>query len=177
VSEVGWEYRFAERFALAYAAACLAIEAGILPWTRRQALGAIVGCYHDARAAIPDTAALLTNALARVRETLAAKNELVDLRRADSRRTSARQLHQAHGFIKEDRQAGLFYALKREAFERLVEPLPAELVLRYLHSQGYLLTTEGRRSLWRQILVKGLSDVRQPHACIFQAFVTTQRSS
>jgi hypothetical protein len=173
VSELGWEHRFAERFALAYAAASLAIEAGILPWTRRQALGAIVGCYHDARAAIPDTAALLTDALARIRETLASDEKLVDLRGASHKRVPAEQLRRAHGFIKENRDAGIFYALKRAAFERLVRPLPPELVLRQLKRDGHLLTTRGRRSSWKQIMVKGLNDAKQPHACILEAFVTT----
>jgi hypothetical protein len=134
VPDKGWERRFAERFALAYAAACVAIKAGILPWTRQQALDAIAACYHDARGAVPDTAAQLAKVLARIRRTLTAKRKLVDLRQPG--RASVKQLQRAHGFIKYAKGGGVLYVLKRQAFERLVAPLPAELVLRHLQEKG-----------------------------------------
>jgi hypothetical protein len=46
VPDEGWEQRFAMRFALAYAAAGLAIRFKVLPWRERQVLDAIVECYR-----------------------------------------------------------------------------------------------------------------------------------
>jgi hypothetical protein len=87
-----------------------------------------------------------------------------------------RLLRHARGFIKEASGSGVFYALKREAFERLVRPLPSDLVLRQLERDGHLLTTRGRRSPWKQILVKGLNNAKQPYACLSKAFVTARSS-
>ena len=56
-------------------------------------------------------------------------------------------------------------------FERLVGTAPVELVLRRLQRDGYLLTTKNRRSLYKQVLVKGLDDDRRPYACIREAFL------
>ncbi|CAO3449079.1 DUF927 domain-containing protein [Azospirillum largimobile] len=54
VSTDSWERRYASRFALAYAAACLAIAAKIVPWQREEALEALVDTYQAARAVPKD---------------------------------------------------------------------------------------------------------------------------
>jgi hypothetical protein len=52
-------------------------------------------------------------------------------------------------------------------------PAP-DLVLRQLERDGHLVTTRGRRSPWKQILVQGLNNAKQPYACLFKAFVTAR---
>lgn len=116
----GWERRFAERFALAYAAARLAADLEILPWTQDQTFQAINTCYKAARGAIQDEGAMLREVLARVQASLAAERRLIDLRSDTAKSPSPKELRQARGFIKEGADGGVFYALKRKAFERLV---------------------------------------------------------
>ena len=175
VPDAGWEQRFAARFALAFAAADLASMLGILPWRKQQTLDAIVGCYRAARGAVPDAGALLEQALGRVREVLSAGEGLVDLRPTNGERPTVEELRRARAFIKHDPDGATFYAIKREEFERLAAPLSAERVLQRLQRDGYLVTTK-RRSLWKQVAVKGFDAPKQPYACVRETFLTAGTS-
>ena len=48
----GWEERFAKKFAIAYAADMLAIDAGILPWPRDWPFKDVMRCYRRAQAGL-----------------------------------------------------------------------------------------------------------------------------
>lgn len=56
VPEDGWERRFAQRFALAYAAIGLAHTLGLLSWTRAEAFAAVGAIYRRAREVVPQPA-------------------------------------------------------------------------------------------------------------------------
>ncbi|MFL5334827.1 MAG: hypothetical protein ACJ8H8_16960, partial [Geminicoccaceae bacterium] len=124
------------------------------------------------RGAIPDTEARIDEALARLRKLLAGKDGLADLRPSAGKRPRTERLKAAAGFLKSDPKAGDYVAVRREVFEAAVAPLPVALVLERLQRDGQLLTTPGRRGLWRQVLVQRLGAKRLPCACISAAFIT-----
>jgi putative DNA primase/helicase len=175
VPDQGWERRFAERFGLVYAAIRIATKMGILPWTQHQALEAVVSCYRAARGAISDAEGTLQKALADLREALATGDELklIDLRQAPRKRCrSVDELEEVDGFIRRDPQDGTFYALTSEAIKRVLGPKVTPHVLKRLQGNGHLLTTAGRTSLLKQVLVKEFGPKKRPYACIRAAFVT-----
>ena len=71
VSTDGWELRFASRFALAYAAARLALVFELLPWSKEFALEVIEKAYRSARSAVETKAELHTRGLDRIFEFVA----------------------------------------------------------------------------------------------------------
>jgi hypothetical protein len=68
VPGTGWERRISSKFALAYAAGVLAIEAGILPWSKRLVRGCCVSAYRSARSHLETDDDMMKVALKRLQQ-------------------------------------------------------------------------------------------------------------
>lgn len=141
VPDIGWERRFAQRFAIAYAAGRLGIEHGILPWKKKQLLAAILDVYRAARAAIPDLEQKVDGAIATIADRLRSKKRLRDLR-PGADRTRHPSVADADGFIKADPSDAnvVMYAIKPKALKR------------WLGADEDLVRWVGRRLLEREML-------------------------
>jgi putative DNA primase/helicase len=105
--------RTSSRFATVFAAGCLAIAYGILPWSKRRLLAAILECHlaglrqlaHASRAGEPTEASLRAKLVGYLREN---RGSFVDLE--DRRPRLGRVgLEDATGYLGTDTEAGWFY--------------------------------------------------------------------
>lgn len=152
----GRDWRFAARFALAYAAAKLAIRFGVLPWSRRRLRQAITLCYRNALAVRPDKGRLIEEAIKRIRSKLQSGQGILDWRKKANRDMD--KLAKARGFQRCDRTGAIFIAVKPAVLQKWaggsvsLAALGRELVQRQaLISQGrglptkQIMTPDGRR--------------------------------
>jgi putative DNA primase/helicase len=138
IPDNGWEQRFAKRFALAYAAASMAISVNILPWTKEQAFEAINTCYKAARMRVPDTANILTGGLARLKERLAEAGRLPVYRQESPPLPS--EMAAADGFRRHLAPHGKVYLLKSEPFSNWFDSsLQFDVVVHHLEDLGILI--------------------------------------
>jgi hypothetical protein len=75
----GWEVRFARKFALVYAALLVAIDSGILPWSRQLVLKAVTKCYRKARRAAKTTEERVDEAVTKLRRSLMEAGSVIDV--------------------------------------------------------------------------------------------------
>lgn len=84
VSDDGWERRIARKFALAYAAGAIGIDAGVLPWSRKLVGRSALRCYQAARADVQTEDDDLRDLLRQV-QTLTSSDHMLDIAAADSK--------------------------------------------------------------------------------------------
>jgi ABC transporter transmembrane region len=132
----GWERRIARKFALGYAAGILAIEAGILPWSKILVTKSAAKAYRSARRQLRkedgDPRALLT-----ALKALATGSEVVDLSASTSEPSvavvdTAKVLRQGH-----PGKARILVA--SDAFGKLGSERDRELLLKELDAAGIFL--------------------------------------
>ncbi|HYD32282.1 MAG TPA: DUF927 domain-containing protein [Azospirillaceae bacterium] len=140
----GWERRFARLFALSYAAACLAAEWGILPWTSREAGRAIRRCYLAARGQIPDVENLRDDGIVRFREFLRGETVLRRRRNGSDIAWAPEAVDAAEAFRRKTRDRGAHFLIKPDAFQRRFSPLTRDLLLKWLKAEGHLIMETGR---------------------------------
>jgi len=105
--------RTSSRFATVFAAGCLAITYGILPWSKKQLLEAILECHlaglrqlaHASRGGEPSEASLRAKLVAYLRENGGSFVDLEDRRP----RLGRVGLQDAPGYLGTDTEAGWFY--------------------------------------------------------------------
>ena len=159
-----WQYRFAKRFALAYAAAMLAVKYDVVPWNSKKAARAIITCYSAARETIPDVAKLRSAGLAKVVSQLSGGAEILNLARSGhNRRWSTGDLQNAEAF----RRAG------KDGTQYLVDPktfigwfdsqLQADLVLAEL-DRCQLLVKDRPNLKTLQVSISGIAGRRRYYA-------------
>jgi hypothetical protein len=118
-----------EKFAAPYAAGCLAIKFGILPWQRERLLQALLSCtcgqaalvVHDRADAVRRQAAPLDLPRRHVRDNL---GEFIDLRQRRVEDTSGHDHHACPGYLREHKDHGLEYLFAERQFERIVAGAP-----------------------------------------------------
>ena len=167
--DIGWEHRFAKRFALAYAAGVIGIKFGLLPWQKDEMKKAILSCYLDAREAVPDFEHLLSEAFKDIRKKMKRRKSFRDLRK-EPPKGKGPSVVKARGFIKSDGKHGVFYVIKKSSFERWAgKHLPYHLVAKHLKEREYLVTT-GRNLPTKQVSVSGIKRKRR-YYCIKKSFL------
>jgi hypothetical protein len=156
VADERWEGRFAERFALAYAAGRLAIGWDILPWRGRELLDAVVATYQVSRSVVPQETST-TDIVAKICAGLRDRSRIHDLR-STTQHTIGPNVNEADGFIKQDKQ-GVYYAVKRAAFERWVgKNVDLASLGKQLLQDGYLITEARRHDTpTMQVKIRGIS--------------------
>lgn len=159
VPECSWELRFAERFGLAYAAAVLAIRFGVLPWSKPEALVAIVDTYLSARQSVPDAAQEMAGAWGRIRKRLERQKGFIDLRKR------VRGTSSAKAFIKEDRNHGVYFAVPASTMQAWAgDDVSLACLGDYLRRIDALVTDD-RDVPTRQVQIPGLAG-RRRYYCI-----------
>jgi putative DNA primase/helicase len=159
-----WEHRFAKRFALAYAAAILAIKYDVVPWDSKMVARAMKSCYLAARAEIPDADKLRSAGFARLRAQLSGGARIVDLVRSGNKvQWSAEQIQGAAAFRRSGR-VGMQYFVQPKTFDSWFDsPLQANLVLAELDQLGHLLKARPNlRTL--QVAINGITGRRRYYA-------------
>ncbi len=116
VPEHGWEHRFAKRFALAYAAAKLAIEYGVVPWNDKMVAHAIKACYLAARAAVPDADKLRADGFARLRSQLSGAAIILDLVRSGHKVQWTAEQAQAAEALRHPGPGGAYFLVRPKTF-------------------------------------------------------------
>jgi Domain of unknown function (DUF927) len=74
----GWEFRFALKFGVVYAAMKMGIDAGILPWPTSLPLKVAIKCYRKARNAAKTTRERVSEAPIKLRRLLSQPGRVVD---------------------------------------------------------------------------------------------------
>ncbi len=179
VSKNSWERRFAERFALAYAAGRLAIEWEIVPWSQRELLDALVTTYAAARSVVrlAEGREKSTNEIiADIRMHLRDRSRIRDLR-LTARHKGGPTVEDADGFIKED-EHGVYYAVKKAALARWVgENVDLTSLGKQLLDGGYLITDKrSRRVPTKQVQIPGIAG-RRRYYCISRERLSNVKKS
>lgn len=157
----GWERRFAKRFALAYAAAMLGREAGVLPWSAEETRDAIVKVYRDARAFVPGYEELIEEAIGQIGAKLRAKKGFRDLRQ-NAKRIGQPKPEAARAFIKEDSAGNPIYLVTHDRLERWIgDRVSSDQVIRRLLNQGYIQPGSGQNTATAQVLITGVKGRRR----------------
>lgn len=139
----GWERRFARPFALCYAAARLASDWKILPWSGKEIGSAIKACYVAARGQVPDVEELREDAIARLRKFLHGNTVLRQQKDSNSEWTTE-EIEAAEAFRRKTRERGAHFLIRPEVLERRFNPLTRKLLLKWLKTQDHLIMEEGR---------------------------------
>lgn len=151
VSKFGIEVRFANRFALAYAAGCLAVEYGVLPFTRENVFNGIAACYKAALAMKPES---WEEKVKQHRRKLAKhlnSNEFLALDAKES--WSEKEIEENDGFSVSINDIPLI-ALKRDVVKRLIPVIYLNDVLSACKSKGGLLS-DAKGNNTRSITLNG----------------------
>ncbi len=158
-----WEQRFAGRFGIAYAAACLAIDAGVLPWKKEKALAAVVDTYQAARRAVPSFDEAIERAWNRVCDKLADSKRIADLASPSGRK--AAKTGKVLACLKDDPAHGRYFVVRPEALWQWVGNSVSPVCLgAWMRDHGHLVTTS-RNLPTRQVKVSGIEG-RRTYYCI-----------
>lgn len=131
------EVRFANRFALAYAAGCLAVEYGVLPFTREDVFNGIAACYKAALAMKPES---WEEKVKQLRSKLAKHlNSKKFLALGTKKLLSKKDIESNDGFSISINDIPLI-ALKRDVVKRLIPVIYLNEVLSACKSRGCLLS-------------------------------------
>jgi hypothetical protein len=164
VPKENWEYRFAKRFALAYAAAILAVKFDVVPWDSTTVARAIKSCYLAARSTIPDADRLRYAGFTRLRAQLSGAASIVDLVRSGNKvQWSAEQIRGAEVFRRSG-PTGVHYLVQPKTFDIWFDsPLQANLVLAELDQHGHLIKAHPNlRTI--QVAINGINGRRRYYA-------------
>jgi putative DNA primase/helicase len=177
VSKKPWERRFAERFALAYAAGQLAIEWQILPWSEQQLLDAVATTYAAARSVVglAEGKEKSTDEIVEdIRVRLFDRSRFRDLR-STARHKGGPTVEDADGFIKKDKH-GVYYVVKPAALERWVgKNVNLASLGRQLFDRGYLITDKRScRVPTKQVQIPGIAR-RRRYYCIRRQLILDGR--
>lgn len=151
--ESGADVRFANRFALACAAGCLAVEYGVLPFTRSQVYQGISRCYEAALELKPKTLRDNCREFNSMVYNYLKSNSFPELR--SRKHWSSEQIEEVAGF-KLSISKIPFFAIKREKLkaQKMISRMDIDQVLNEFILKGYLLPDAGG-SITRQLTNKG----------------------
>lgn len=158
----GTTNRFGDRFSLAYAAGCLAVEYGVLPFTQKQILIRISRCYKAALGIKPKTREERLSIYNKKLDKYLKNNEFPELRSKEA--WTEEEINEIDGFTLSI--SGIkVVALKPEvARSRIPKSLYKEL-LKHYQSKGYLLP-DSKLNSTRQISLNG-NKIGRYHCFVF----------
>jgi putative DNA primase/helicase len=168
-SNDGYEVKFAKRFALAYAAALLAIEYGVVSWDPKIVYRSIRRVYRRARSQttrpVDPVQVGASTVIQKVREL-----PFVDIRRG-SPPVDTQIAENANVLLFTHSSGSSLYALRRDFFKSIVGPrISAKKVAKYLDDSGILIPrSETCRTL--QVSIPGLM-ARRGYYCLTEPVVT-----
>lgn len=137
VADLGTEIRLANRFALAYAAGCLAVEYGVLPFTREDVFNGIAACYKAALAMKPES---WEEKVKQLKSKLAKHLNSKEFLALDAKESwSKKEIEKNDGFSVSINNIPII-ALKRDAVKRLIPEIYLNDVLNACKSKGCLLS-------------------------------------
>jgi len=140
------EYRYVQRFALAYAGLRLAAKFGLITLQKEAAWKAVRNCYARARRAAPTFPLMLDNAVHALREALFKKKGILDLSRPGRKITRAK-FDTCSGILTRHTTGELIYAVKFEDLGTLCDSsLPATQIVEELKDRGLIVCVKGGKS-------------------------------
>jgi putative DNA primase/helicase len=156
-----WMRRFASKFAVVYAAAKIAAELGVAPWSPSHPFKCIERLYTRARGLIVTPEEVLTGLLDQLANNASSADRFPKVQKGDS---LPKHLKTKAWGIRHKTQDGVScLAIESERFERLVHPAHyAGRVRKLLADGGYTVPgKEGRHVC--QIKVKGFGSTEKPY--------------
>jgi putative DNA primase/helicase len=154
----GWERRFGSRFALAYAAGMIGIEACVLPWHADIVRRSVTACYRDSRGAVPHTAEKVNRAIRCLKWHLA-KNAI----NIDGKFTPQMQ-NVVRTAMAYKRHIGgeVCFIVPPTTLRKWSGPdMDPRLVVQQLVTRGLLLEDQERNLPTRQLRIPGLAERRR----------------
>lgn len=127
--------QISSNFAVMFAGAMLAVEAGLLPFTEQEVGRSIKKCFQDAIGTLSDPRAKLHSGLQSLSEHLQSSSVI---RVADGEETKRLDLAGAAGWCKRTERSDTFVVRAREFSRWLNEPAERKLVLDWLDKKGFL---------------------------------------
>jgi putative DNA primase/helicase len=150
----GKDNRIAGLFSIVYAAGCLAIEAGVLPFDKRQLKKAIQHCF-DANFAFRKGQKCVTNPVSTVKENLQRiKQKLCDTRKHRLTFEAAQKAEYVGFITKHKLNHKEFCFLPREFETHVCAPHPKTVVLKALEQAGLLIRDEGAEAGSKKLQTK-----------------------
>lgn len=164
--------RFARKFAVVYAAAMLAVDFGMAPWTKKQARLAIRMIHRRAWQIVRPPAVAADDLIATLRKQASDEARFPEVGQGE--KVSSKAVRKLYG-IRREVSGRPVIALLRDRLDRFVPAHQAKEVEAILADRGYLLPGKepGRRV--RQLRVQGLQPAR-PDFLLFDAEKVLQRS-
>jgi hypothetical protein len=169
VNELGattnsWEKRFAQKFGMIFAAACLLVRYEIAPFTEERASEAIKSLYAASRSltvSIPDATDALLN---RLRAEVADRNLFPRLTKGQV--LTAVQKKAAKGAVRKVGDEYRVLVIRPKRLKSFVEPpAVADGVISEVAARG-LLIKDPKGSMTRQLMIKALSSQKRRYLCI-----------
>jgi uncharacterized protein DUF927 len=156
-----WIRRFAIKFGVVYAAACIAAEMKIAPWSRKHAFSCVARLYRRALNVVATPEEALADLLHRLAKNATSKKRFPVLKKGKSLANGARNA--AWGFRRKTSNTPANLAIHSDRFDRLVRPRKhAAQVRKLLAAGGYALSgKEGR--LVTQMKVQGFGSSEKPY--------------
>ena len=152
-----WERRFAQRFALAFAAGAIAGEFGVAPWDTKTIGWAVKSCYLAARAAVPDADQLRSDGFALLLTHLRNKELILDLMRSGHKVYWTAEQAQAAEIFRRSGPKGVHFLVAPATFQNWFRSaLQSNIVLDEVEQRGYLLT-DGRKLKTVQTPIFGIN--------------------
>jgi uncharacterized protein DUF927 len=156
-----WIHRFATKFAIVYAAACITVEMKIAPWSRKHAFSCVARLYRRALNVVATPEEALDDLLHRLAKNATSKKRFPVLKKGMALAEGASKA--AWGFRRNTSDTPANLAIHSETFGRLVRPRKhAAQVRKLLATGGYALPgKEGR--LVTQLKVEGFGSSEKPY--------------
>ncbi|MGE3335516.1 MAG: DUF927 domain-containing protein [Rhodospirillaceae bacterium] len=170
------EYRYVQRFALAYAGLRLAAKFGVITLQKEAAWKAIRSCYARARRSAPTFPIMLDNAVHALREALSEKKGILNLSRPGHKTTRAK-FDSCSGILTRHTTGELIYAVKLEDLGTLCRSsLPVGQILQELKERNLMVLIDGGKSTI-PVTIPGIKakEFRPRLICILQRKLDLQK--
>jgi putative DNA primase/helicase len=156
-----WTQRFATKFAVVYAAACIAADMKIAPWSRKHGFSCVARLYRRALNVVATPEEALDDLLHRLAKNATSKKRFPLLKKGMALSKGASKA--AWGFRRKTSGTPPNLAIHSEKFDKLVRPRKhAAQVRKLLASGGYTLPGKERRIV-TQIKVEGFGSSEKPY--------------
>jgi hypothetical protein len=155
-----WTRRFAGKFAIVYAAAKIAAELKLAPWSSDHPLKCVVRLYKRARELIVTPEEALQDLLHQLAKNAESTDRFPEFEKG---KTPANLTKAAWGVRSKARDGTQFLAAETSRLDRLVRPAHhADRVRKLLAAGGYTVPGKEKRHV-RQIKVKGFGSAEKPY--------------
>jgi putative DNA primase/helicase len=156
-----WTQRFATKFAVVYAAACIAADMKIAPWSRKHAFRCVARLHRRALNVVATPEEALDDLLNRLAKDATSKKRFPVLKKGEALPQEKNKA--AWGFRRKTSNTPANVAIHSEKFDKLVRPRKhAAQVRKLLAAGGYTLPgKEGR--LVKQLKVAGFGLSEKPY--------------